>query len=203
MRRFYGLVLGLLLFFALACKQGPEEVVIDCFDGLINSETVDFGSSEDSSVSVEADKEVKVCGEQSLRIAYDLKPSGYMWIARGYGLDVKGAAQWRVEPGSIDWKRFNAIGLVMYGSNSGGVIAFDIKDAGGEMWRFLLDDDFEGWKDIICPLKQFFVRGDWQPETAERNELLDFPIMSFQFEPRLPGKGSYYFDYIRVLRIKQ
>ena len=78
--------------------------------------------------------------------------------------------------------------------------AFDIKDKGQEVWRFLLDDDFTGWKEIACSLKEFFPRKDWQPETAERNEVLDFPIMSFQFEPRLPGKGTYYFDCLKLVK---
>jgi hypothetical protein len=90
----------------------------------------------------------------------------------------------------------------MYGSNSSGVIAFDLKDKGGELWRFLIDDDFSGWKEVVCPLKEFFPRGDWQPETAERNEKLDFPVTSFQFEPRLPGKGAYYFDCVKLTYIK-
>lgn len=203
MRYFSSLVLGLLVFLALACSPGPAQVLIDSFESEISSETVDYGASENSSISVDAAKDIKVCGEQSLKITYDLRPSGYMWIARGYGLDVKGAAVWEVEPKNISWKRYKAISLSMHGRNSGGVIALDIKDSGGEMWRFLLDDDFEGWKEIICPLAEFFPRGDWQPETAERNEILDFPIMAFQFEPRLPGAGVYYFDCLKVVKAKK
>ncbi len=70
------------------------------------------------------------------------------------------------------------------------------------MWRFLLDDDFEGWKEIICPFEQFFVRGDWQPEEAIKNEIIDFPVMAFQLEPRLPGKSAYYFDCLKVIKYK-
>ena len=194
---FLGLIAGLLV----GC-QPVEDVVIDSFEGPINKETVDYGASEGSSVTVSSSTDIVQCGDQSLRVEYNLKPSGYMWIARGYGLDVKDAGDWEVKPKDIPWKKYNAIKLYMYGRNSGAVIAFDVKDAKGELWRFLLDDDFTGWKEIVCPLKDFFPRTDWQPETAERNEVLDFPIMSFQFEPRLPGQSVYYFDCITVAREK-
>ncbi len=193
-----------LLFLAIiilfGCTQGPQEVLIDSFEGEINSKTVDFGSAEGSSLKVTADKNKKACGEQALKIEYDLKPSGYMWIARGYNLDVKGANKWLLKPQDIKWRKYEAISVQMYGTNKGGVVAFDIKDKGQEVWRFLLDDDFTGWKEIACSLKEFFPRKDWQPETAERNEVLDFPIMSFQFEPRLPGKGTYYFDCLKLVK---
>jgi hypothetical protein len=116
---------------------------------------------------------------------------------------VKGAGKWIVEPKDIKWRAYNAISLQMYGSNSGGVVAFDIKDKGGEIWRYIIDDDFTGWKEITCRFKDFFLRRDWQPDSAEKNEMLDFPVMSFQFEPRLPGKGIYYFDCVRLIRAKK
>ena len=36
----------------------------------------------------------------------------------------------------------------------------------------------------------------------QKGATLDFPIMSFQFEPRLPGQSVYYFDCIKVSRVK-
>jgi len=197
-------VLGFLLLVSAGCSVAPvEDLMIDSFEGDINKQTVDYGVSEGTTLTVSADKQYKMCQEQSLKIEYDLKPSGYMWIARGYGLDVKSAGKWLIEPQQIVWKNYNAISLQMHGANSGGVIAFDIKDAGGEVWRFLIDDDFSGWKEIICRFSGFFVRRDWQPEAAQKNEIIDFPIMSFQFEPRLPGKGTYYFDCVELVRVKE
>ncbi len=195
------LVSGLFLF-CTGCEKGPGEVLIDSFEGKISSKTVDFGSSQGSFLAVSADKKLKVCGEQSIKLQYNLKSSGYMWAARGYSLDVKEAAAWLIKPQDINWPKYNAVSLSMYGSNSAGVIAFDIKDSGGELWRFLLDDDFQGWKELICPFSGFFPRKDWQPENADSNEVLDFPIMSFQFEPRLPGKAAYNFDCIKIIRVK-
>ncbi len=190
----FGLVAG--------CMPPPEDIVLDSFEGLINKETVDYGVADGSSIKVTADTSNPVCGQQALKVEYDLKPSGYMWIARGYNLDVSGAAKWNYKPEEVSWKRYDAVSVQMYGSNSGGVIAFDLKDRGGELWRFLLDDDFAGWKEIVCPFEHFFPRSDWQPETANNNEILDFPVMSFQFEPRLGGKGSYMFDCVKIIRMK-
>jgi len=197
------LIISLLIVGFMGCSSAPAEVTIDSFEGPLTKETVDYGASEGTSLKVEADTTIKICGAQSLKIEYELKPSGYMWIARGYNLDVKGADKWEVLPQDVKWRAYNAISLEMYGTNSGGVVAFDIKDKGGEIWRYIIDDDFTGWKEIICPLKDFFVRKDWQPDSATKNETLDFPVMSFQFEPRLPGKGVYYFDCVKLVRIKK
>ena len=195
--------LAMVFLFLTACSRQPQEVLLDSFEGVIDSKTVDFGTSKGATqLSVSASLDQKVCGEQSLRISYDLKPSGYMWIARGFGLDVLGAAQWLVKPEDIKWEKFNAIVFSMYGTGSGNVIAFDLKDSGGELWRFMVDDDFRGWKEIVCPFNVFFPRTDWQPPTAERNDLIDFPIMSFQFEPKVPGQATYYFDCMKVSRLK-
>lgn len=199
----FALIVFLLIIGFVSCSSAPTEVMLDSFEGPITKETIDYGAAEGSLLKVEADANNKMCDAQSLKIEYELKPSGYMWIARGYNLDVKGAGQWEASPENIKWRGFNAISLQMYGSSSGGVVAFDIKDKGGEIWRYIIDDDYTGWKEIICPLKNFFVRKDWQPDSATKNEILDFPIMSFQFEPRLPGKGIYYFDCVKLIRIKK
>ena len=191
-----------LVFILVGCQQA-KDLVIDSFEGPLNSETVDYGAGKGSSVEVSLSKVLRSCGEQSLKIRYKLRPSSHMWVARGYGLKVKGAGQWEVAPKDIPWKKYNAMGISFYGRNTGAVIAFDVKDAGGEVWRFLLDDDFKGWKEIKCPFANFFVRSDWQPETAQQNEILDFPIMSFQLEPRLPGEGIYYFDCVKLTRVKK
>lgn len=185
------------------CGNAKQTLLIDSFEGDLNNQTVDFGSSENSFLDIEAEKELKVCGSQSMKLTYELKPSGYMWAARGYKLDVKGAARWLIKPEDIAWSKYNGLSLYMYGAGTKGIIALDIKDAYGEIWRFILDDTFEGWQKIICPFSKFFARSDWQPDNATVDGNLDFPIMSFQFEPRSPGKGVYYFDCLSLLRIKE
>ncbi len=199
MRR--GLFIFCILILSLGCAQ-KKELLLDSFEGPLTKETVDYGSSEGSSVVVSAESNLKVCGAQSLRLDYELKPQGYMWIARGYKLDVEGAAKWLLPPSQIIWGKYNAFSVYVYGRNSGGVIAFDIKDSRQEMWRFIIDDDFSGWREIICPFDAFFARKDWQPASATVNDVLDFPIMSFQFEPRTPSKGTYYFDCVKLVEKK-
>ena len=88
----------------------------------------------------------------------------------------------------------------MHGENSGAMIAVDIIDDGFEYWRFIIHDNFAGWKQIICPLEGFFPRGDWQPDKADKNAELDFPIRAFQFEPRPTAKGVIYIDYVHLVR---
>ena len=203
MKKYGYFVAGLALLFFYSCAQGPEELVLDSFEGEISSATVDYGTSEGSSLEVKASQDRKIDGSQSLKVEYILKPSGYMWVARGYNLDVEGAGVWSVVPEEVPWNLYNTISVYMYGRNTDGIIAFDIKDAGGELWRFILDDNFSGWKEMVCPFSQFFVRTDWQPQSADYNKVLDFPIMSFQFEPRMPGGGVFYFDSVKLLHLKK
>lgn len=194
-------VLVLFFIFNGCSPQKSEQLLLDSFEGEISSDTVDFGAGPNSSIKVEASKQIKICGEQSLKVEYKLAPSSYMWVARGFNLDVKGANRWLVSPEEIDWRRYNAFSFYMYGQNSQGAVAFDIKDAKNEMWRFVVRDDFTGWKKIICSWDKFFSRQDWQPDNAYTDQVLDFPIISFQFEPRLVGEGVYYFDCVSLVRV--
>jgi hypothetical protein len=44
------------------------------------------------------------------------------------------------------------------------------------------------------------VRDDWQPDGADKNGQIDFPIKVCQFEP-LPGsKGTLYFDTVELVK---
>jgi hypothetical protein len=197
-----GFILTLILVFCfsiLSCAQGS--LLIDDFEITISggaAGTVDYGSGEGSSVEVAASREIKYAGSQSLKITYDAIPGGYMWVARGFQLDSKNA-DWLVKPEDINWTDFNAISFYMYGSDSKARIAFDIKDNGNEMWRIMIEDDFSGWKQIICRFDEFFARGDWQPHDADKNANLNFPIKSFQFEPRPEAKGTVYFDKVELI----
>lgn len=192
---FFSAFFCLVLF---GCRPA-EPLMLDSFQGEINSETVDFGSADNSEITVSASSDIKLCGQQSLKISYRLVAGGYMWAARGYGLDVPGAADWPVEPGEINWRRYRAVSLAMYGQNSGTIYAFDLKDSGGEIWRSLIDDDFKGWQEIVLPFQNFFSRQDWQPEQAKVSGTLDFPVMSYQIEPIIPGEGEVYFDCLKLI----
>lgn len=183
---------------ALAENEG---LLIDDFENPLyagTDGTVDFGAGNGSSVEVSQASDIKYSGKQSIKVVYNAVPGGYMWIARGFDLDAKNA-QWLINPLDIDWTKYNAISFYMYGSGQGTRIAFDIKDNGNEFWRFMVEDNFKGWKQIVCPFNEFFVRGDWQPNSADKNATLDFPLKSFQFEPRPEAKGAVYFDNVRLI----
>ncbi len=195
------LIFVFLLMVGLCFAQEKKVLLLDDFEGDIVSGptgTIDAGAGNGSSVEVSADKENKKSGEQSLKIKYDAVSGGYMWIARGYGLDVKGAAKWLIEPEKIEWSRYGAISFFIRGEGSGAKIAFDIKDANNEMFRFMVTDDSKDWKAVVCPFDQFFARGDWQPANATTNATLDFPIKSFQFEPIAIAKGTVNVDEVAL-----
>lgn len=203
MKGFYGFLIGVLVILPLSCVQAQEELLLDSFEGRLNSRSVDFGAMEGSFIKISASRELKVCGKQSMKLEYNLKPAGYVWAARGYNLSVKGAARWLVKPDKIGWGKYNAFSIHMYGSKSNAVIAFGIKDAKGEVWRFTLSDDFKGWKEIICPFSQFYVSEKQQPQEVIFDKILDFPVKAFLFEPILPSEGMYYFDCVKLIRVKE
>ncbi|MDP1853803.1 MAG: carbohydrate binding domain-containing protein [Candidatus Omnitrophota bacterium] len=191
-----------ILFFSLAIPSFAQEknLLIEDFENPVcggENGTVDFGSGSGSSVEVTADTNIKNSGAQSLKITFDAVSGGYMWIAKGFGLDAKNTA-WLVTPEAITWEKYSSISFYAYGSNSKTRIAFDIKDNGNEMWRFIITDDFTGWKQIVCLFNEFFARGDWQPQTADANAVLDFPIKSFQFEPLAEAKSVIYIDTVEL-----
>lgn len=194
----------LSLAFAL-CISGicfaEGSLLIDDFEGTISGGadgTVDFGAGNGSSVDVTANTEYKRSGVQSLRINYNAVFGGYIYVARGSNLDAKNAA-WQVKPEDIDWKLYRGISFYVYGTGSKTTVAFDIKDEGGEFWRFIFEDNFQGWKQIVCPLDEFFVRSDWQPDDANKNDTLELPITSFQFEPRPEARGTLYIDQVELV----
>ncbi|MBL7130129.1 MAG: hypothetical protein ISS45_01780 [Candidatus Omnitrophica bacterium] len=190
-------IMGTYINFA---TSESKTIVIDDFEGEISSATVDYGVGGGSQIQVTSSKDIKYYGEQAIKLKYELVSGGYMWLARGYGLDVQGAARWLKKPEEIDWPKYYALSFYMYGENSGASIAVDIIDAGFEYFRFMVKDDFVGWKKIICPFDKFFARGDWQPAKAQTNAELDFPINSFQFELRTITEGTLYFDYVHLIK---
>ncbi|MBI5145575.1 MAG: hypothetical protein HZA27_05290 [Candidatus Omnitrophica bacterium] len=197
-----GMGLIFILFLFAPCLAQVNDLLLNDFEGPIcggPEGTVDFGAGGGSSVEVTAATDIKYSGSQSLKVTYNAVSGGYMWVARGFGLDAKNAA-WIEKPELISWDKYNAISFYVYGSDSQAQIAFDIKDNGNEMWRFLVGDNFKGWKQMVCPFNEFFARSDWQPDNADKNGVLDFPIKSFQFEPLPEAKGILYFDKVELIK---
>lgn len=191
-------IIAVFLTYYILQKQALPMLIIDSFEGKITGgqdATVDYGSGAGAKVSVFPGKSTVYHRRQSLKIVYDNSEGGYMWIARGYNLTIKNAAQWRVRPEKIKWDKYDALVFYLYGEGSGNDIAVDIIDSGKEYWRYLINDDIKGWKEIVIPFSDFSARKDWQPDNADRNNKMDFPINVYQFEPKT-GVGTIYVDKI-------
>ncbi len=196
------LILIVFLVFCGISRAEENELLIDDFEGAISGGaegTVDFSSGGGSTVEVAASSEIKDSKAQVLKVNFYAVDGGYMWVARGSGLGAKNSS-WVVKPGDIKWSDYSAIAFYMYGSGSKAQLAFDVKDKGGEMWRFMVSDDFKGWKQVVCKFSDFFVRTDSQPDSADKNSQLDFPLQSYQWEPRPVAKGVFYFDEVKLLK---
>ena len=202
MKKIFFIVVGLILFIAGSCLAESNNLLLDDFEMAVSGGaegTVDFGSGNGSSVQVTGAADIKNSGNQALKVVYDAVGGGYIYVARGSGLDAKNA-NWAIKPSDIKWTEYSAISFYVYGTDSKAKIAFDIKDNGGEIWRFITEDDFVGWKRVVVSFDKFIVRDDWQPMDADKNAQLDFPIKIFQFEP-LPGsKGTLYFDTVELVK---
>ncbi len=195
---------------ALVSADQENELLLDSFEGALTKETVDFGAHAESVLTAQASKAEKSCGEQSLKISYQLNAGGYMFCARGHGLDVAGALWEGPQPDKIQWSDFVGIKFMLNNATSTGTaaqpaadptqIAFDVKDAGGEMWRYAVTSDRKGWVEVAVPLTQFKVRDDWQPATADGNRQLDFPLQSFQWEPKSMGEGTLFVDCVKLYK---
>ncbi len=199
-------LLIVILFFVFcvvgSCPAQEKELLIDGFEVAISGGpegTLDFGAGGGSSVEVTAATDIKNSGNQAIKVTYTAVSGGYMWVARGFNLDAKNAG-WLVKPEEIDWKEYNAVSFYMYGSDTKAKVAFDLEDNGNEMWRFIVEDNFKGWKEIVCPFSEFFARGDWQPDSADKNATMDFPLKSYQFEVLPPAKGTLYFDDVKLVK---
>lgn len=204
MKKIYFLAFVLIAISSALCFSQclNENAVLDDLEGPITGGadgTVDYGAGNGSSVSVSASADIKQSGSQSLKIEYNAVSGGYMWVAKGFELDAANA-QWLIQPQDINWESFSAVSFYMYGSDSKALVAFDLKDNGNEMYRFYVNDDFSGWKKIDCEFSMFFARDDWQPDNADKNAQLDFPLKSFQFEPLPVSSGTIYIDKVELVK---
>lgn len=200
-KAFLVMVLAVLSAVGISWAEGSN-LLIDDFEISISNGpegTVDFGAGNGSNVEVTEAVDIKNSGNKAIKVVYDAVGGGYIYVSRGTGLDAKNA-NWSIKPSDIKWEEYNAISFYVYGTDSKAKIAFDIKDNGGEIWRFLTQDDFKGWKRVVCNFDKFVVRDDWQPESADKNSQLDFPIKIFQFEPLPESKATLYFDTVELVK---
>lgn len=193
-------------FYINAVKK--DSLLIDSFEGKIGMDTVDYGSSPNSSVAVRAADKFSRCGSNALQLDYTLKASGYVYCARGYGLHYEtdsstwatGRAGWLVPPDQIQWDRYGAFSIYLR-SDQAVKVAIDLKDAGGELWRRSVTIRGKGWEVFQIPFNKFSVRADWQPPQAKLNRKMDFPMTSFQLEPKTPGEGTLYIDCAKLVEL--
>ncbi|MDD5247304.1 MAG: carbohydrate binding domain-containing protein [Candidatus Omnitrophica bacterium] len=193
------LVFG-LMFSCFAQQNG--NLALDSFEVVVSGGpegTVDFGAGNGSNVTVEAATDIAHGGKQALKVTYDAVSGGYIFVARGFDLDAKNTG-WLVEPKEIRWRDYQGVAFYCYGSNSGTKFAFDLCDDSNELWRFIFEDNFTGWKKIECPFSGFQVRTDWQADDAFKNDKLDFPVKSYQFEPLPVAAGTIYFDDVELFK---
>ncbi len=200
-RAFLVMALTVLSAVGISWAEGKNLLVDDFEISISNGPegTVDFGAGNGSNVQVTESTDIKNSGNKAIKVVYDAVKGGYIYVSRGTGLDAKNA-NWLIKPSDIKWEEYNAISFYVYGTDSKANIAFDIKDNGGEIWRFMTQDDFKGWKRVVCNFDKFVVRDDWQPENADKNGQLDFPIKVFQFEPLPESKGTLYFDTVELVK---
>ena len=195
-------LLAIMVLLGIGCFAEGDNLLLDDFEISVSNGpegTVDFGSGNGSTVEVTQATDIKNTGNQSLRVVYDAVSGGYIYVARGSGLDAKNA-QWILNPADIKWEDYSGISFYIYGTDSKAKIALDVKDNGGEIWRFITDDDFKGWKKVVVSFDTFLVRDDWQPDGADKNAQIDFPIKVFQFEPLPESKGTLYFDTVELVK---
>jgi hypothetical protein len=195
---------SLVIFLAIAvCHAENEDLLINDFEGQISPAPegiLDIGNIGDSYIQIEAAANIKYSGQQSLKIIYYVMPQGFSWVMNAHGLH--GKSDWLVEPEDIRWAEYNAISFYMYGYDSKIKLNFEIFDTNGEIWIFPIEDNFNGWKKIICPFNYFQPRKDWQPGQAITNSILDFPIkaFTFHFPPQTEKKGVVYFDCVGLTK---
>jgi Carbohydrate binding domain (family 11) len=145
MRRFAFLAALAMLLTVQVCLAEGDNLLLDDFEISVSSGpegTVDFGAGNGSTVEVTQSTDIKNSGNQSLKVVYDAVDGGYIYVARGTGLDAKNA-NWALKPSDIKWENYSAISFYVYGTDSKAKIAFDIKDSGSEIWRFIIEDDFK------------------------------------------------------------
>lgn len=100
----------------------------------------------------------------------------------------------------FDWSSFRALSLWVFGTNSGQMFVVELNDKGEEHFRSpLITDDFTGWKQIVIPFEEFASRQDWQPENADIDLDITWPIKDFQPFASVGGAGYILIDLIEVI----
>ncbi len=111
-------------------------------------------------------------------------------------------AVYAVPEGKGDWTGMTTFKVWIYGSNSKKGYDIELNDAGGELFLYPIKDNWEGWQQVVIPLKKFVSRSDYQDSKAKVNRKIDMPVKQLQFfnanNNSGSGKLTLYFDLFEV-----
>lgn len=204
-------ICGMVAFAADFAQPTPNSVVLCDFEGL-SADTVidtknpgqeynaipdqvqifyynDAGAGKTSNILATVVKDAAQ-GSQALKI--DWKLDGWC----GIGLQAP------VDKTAPMWNWDNAKSITFYAKSANGkkaAFVIGIADANDERFRIALKTEVNGdqWTKFILPIDKFKARGDWQPDKAKRNTMIDSPGTQFELCP-LSSTGSIIIDYIEV-----
>ena len=164
-----------------------QSLVITSFED--GSDIITTFADGASKISVSFDTEIFFDGKQSVKVeAYTSAWDGTVY---------------EVPEGKGDWTGMTTFKLWIYGSNSKKGYDIELNDAGKELFLYPIKDNWEGWKQVIIPLKKFYSRSDYQDSKAKINRKIDYPVKQIQFfnannNSGGSGKLILYFDLFEV-----
>ena len=102
----------------------------------------------------------------------------------------------RKEFDHIPWSKIKRLKLFIFGKNEGGTFKIVIEDRYNEQFDYVIENNFEGWKEFDIPLSEFKVRREWQPPESERDSILDLPFIWLYFHTDVPQSGRKFSIYV-------
>lgn len=197
-RLFFGILivvmmLGCLIPLALA-EDAPvadvpavQSLIVTGFED--SSEAITTFADGASKIAVSYVTDIAYEGKQAVKVEANTSA----WCGTVY----------EVPEGKGDWTGMTTFKLWIYGSNSKKGYDVEINDAGKELFLYPIKDNWEGWKQVIIPLKKFVSRSDYQDSKAKINRKIDYPIQQIQFfnannNSGGSGKLVLYFDLFEV-----
>jgi hypothetical protein len=159
----------------------------------------DFEDSSSPAITTFADGASKITITYVTDIFYEGKQS----IKVEANTSAWDGAVYAVPEGKGDWTGMTTFKTWIYGSNSKKGYDIEINDAGKELFLYPVKDNWEGWKQVIIPLKKFVSRSDYQDSKAKVNRKIDMPVGQVQFFNASnvsggSGKLTLYFDLFEV-----
>lgn len=170
-------ILGsLLLIFCFMSYCYAAPVVLDNFDSLSKWSTFKGPLSQ---ISIKPLTQGVPQSKSAMEITY----KNLDW--NGVGISFSPKQKWTVN---------NSLSFYLKGSNSKNKIRLEIADNQGERFEYLIVDNFNTWKQMVVPIKNFKRRADWQPNTAPNNGLTLSAVEGVSISWTNNGKGILAID---------